>query len=63
MPPEWCGKSIGQLDIRKKHNINIMAVKKNGKVNMDITPSLVLREDENLLVLGKNKDIQRCFHI
>ena len=63
MPPEWCGKSIGQLDIRKKHNINIMAVKKNGKMNMDITPSLVLREDENLLVLGKNKDIQRCFHI
>ena len=40
-----------------------MAVKKNGKMNMDITPSLVLREDENLLVLGKNKDIQRCFHI
>ena len=63
MPPEWCGKSIGQLDIRKKHNINIMAVKQNGKMNLDITPSLVLREDENLLVLGKSKDIQRCFHI
>lgn len=63
MPPEWCGKSIGQLDIRKKHNINIMAVKQNGKMNLDITPSLVLREDQNLLVLGKSKDIQRCFHI
>ena len=30
VPKEWQGLSIGQLDIRRKYNINIMAVKNNG---------------------------------
>ena len=31
MTGDWIGKTIGELDIRKKYNINIMAVKENGK--------------------------------
>lgn len=63
VPKEWMGKTIGQVDIRKKFNINIMALKEGGRMNMNITPETVLSEDETLLVLGNNKDIQKCFHI
>ena len=31
VPKEWWSLSVGELDIRKKYNVNIMAIKKNGK--------------------------------
>ncbi|MDO5411100.1 MAG: TrkA family potassium uptake protein [Lachnospiraceae bacterium] len=63
IPKNWIGKSIGRLDIRRTHNINIMATRRNGKLNMNITPDMVFNENETLLVLGKSRDIQKCFHI
>lgn len=61
MPRDWVDKSIGQIDIRKKYGINIMAVKKNGQMNMSITPDMVLDGEMSLLVLGERKAIQKCF--
>lgn len=63
VPKSWVGKTVGQLDIRKTHNINIMALKKNGVLNLNITSDTCLSEEETLLVLGNNRDIQKCFHI
>lgn len=63
VPDNWIGKSVGKLDIRKKYNINIMATKKNGKINMSIFPETVLTDDISMLVLGAYKDLQRCFRI
>lgn len=63
VPRPWIGLSIGQLDIRKKYHINIMAVKRNGKMNVSVTPDTILTEDETLLVLGEYKLLQKCFHI
>lgn len=31
MPEGWIGKTVGELDIRRKYSINIMATKENGK--------------------------------
>lgn len=59
----WEGKSIGQLNIRKEYSINIMGIKRNGVLKLDITPETVLSSDETMLVLGKIKDIHKCFHI
>lgn len=63
VPQNWVGKTIGQLDIRKRYNINIMALKQNGKLNMSITPDTCLRSDETMLVLGDMKSIHKCFRI
>ncbi len=63
VPDNWIGKSVGKLDIRKKYNINIMATKENGKINMSISPETVLTDDISMLVLGAYKDLQRCFRI
>ena len=63
IPKPWLGKSIGQIDIRKKYNINIMAVKKNGKMNVSVTPDMDLTEDATLLVLGEYKALQKCFNL
>jgi len=63
VPGNWIGKSIVEIDIRRQYNINIMAMKRNGKLEMRITPDMKLEKEVSLLVLGRHKDIQRCFHI
>ena len=63
IPEEWIGKTIGQLDIRKKYNINIMALKTNDIMNLKISPDTQLLKDSTMLVLGETKHIQKCFHI
>lgn len=63
VPQNWVGKSIGNLDIRKRYNINIMALKKDGKLNLNILPETELQSDETMLVLGEMKSIHKCFHI
>lgn len=63
LPRNWVGRTVGEINIRKKYNINIMAIKRNGKRELTITPETRFIGDEALLVLGKNKDIHKCFHI
>lgn len=63
VPNNWIGKSIGRIDIRKKYNINILALKEYGKLNMAITPDTVLSSNITLLVLGDYKSLQKCFKI
>ncbi len=63
VPKSWIGMSIGQLDIRKKYNITIIGVKRNGKMSVSITPDTVLGKEDSLLVLGEYRALQRCFHI
>lgn len=63
MPQNWVGKTIGQVDIRKKFNINIMALKRDGKLDMAIRPDTMLTDDATMLVLGESRDIQKRFKI
>ena len=63
IPEEWIGKTIGQLDIRKKYDINIMALKTNDIMNLEISSDTQLLKDSTMFVLGETKHIQKCFHI
>ena len=64
IPYEWIGKTIGEIYIRKKHNINILAVKIEGvEIGVAISADTVLNDGSTLLVLGDYKTIQKCFHI
>lgn len=63
VPEGWVGRTIGQLDIRKKYSINIMGIKKDGRLELTLSPDIVLEKDETMLVLGRNRDLQKCFHI
>jgi trk system potassium uptake protein TrkA len=62
VPAAWIGKTISQIDIRKKYGINIVAIKNNGKITAVVDPDTMLTQDITLLVLGSNKNIQKCFH-
>ncbi len=61
VPEEWIGKSIINLDIRRKYNLTVIGVKKNDVMNFTILPETVLTKDMNLLVLGEYKALKKCF--
>ena len=63
IPDEWIGKTVGGLDIRRKYNINILAIKNEEEVSVAISADTVLRSDSTLLVLGDYRAIRKCFHI
>ena len=62
-PKQWIGKTIGDIDIRRKYNINVLAVKQNGNIDMAISSNTALGENVTLMVLGEYKELQKCFRI
>ena len=63
VPEEWNGKSILELDIRKKYGINILGIRERGILDMNVTPDSVLGKRDSVLVLGQPQSVQKCFHI
>lgn len=63
VPENWLNKTVGQLDIRKKYNVNIMAIKTKGRMKMEITPETRLMEGDVMMILAKYSDMQKRFHI
>lgn len=63
VPKHWVGKTVVELDIRKRFHINLMAIKHDGKINLEITASTMLKDGDRILVLGSDQAIQRCFKL
>lgn len=63
IPDEWNGKSVGELGVRRKYGLSIMAIKEVDGLNMLITSDTVLTADKHILVLGTVKTIKKIFDI
>ena len=62
-PAAWTGKTVGDIDIRKRYGVNILAIKKDGKMSLAVNCNSVLEEGIHLLVLGAFKDVRKCFKL
>ena len=63
-PKEWVGKTVQQVDVRKKYNLNIMGFKDyTGKMNLSVSPDMVLSESMTIMVLGAIESVHKCFKI
>lgn len=60
VPANWNNKTIAELDIRKKHNLNIIAVRAEDRLVLPM-PDMILTTDDAILLLGNIKDIQKAF--
>lgn len=61
IPKEWAGKRVDEVHIRKKYNINILAIKTDDVMNMDIKPDVLFQENDAVVVLGTLKSVKKCF--
>lgn len=56
-PKQWVGKTLAQLDVRKVHNVSVLASKKDGIISPIHSPNYAFNNDEHVLVMGKTTDI------
>ena len=63
VPDNWVGKTIGQLGVRQRHNINILAAKRGEELIPIPGGDYCFREGETMLVLGADRDEQKFLHL
>lgn len=57
--PEWTGKSLMELNLRKKHSMNVIAIRHNDVVNMDLDPTKPLQKDMKLIVIANTAKLSK----
>lgn len=58
-PKSWIGKSVIDLDVRRKHNLSVIAIKQNGQIVSMPGADHVFDPSETLILLGNINDIKR----
>lgn len=60
-PKEWINKTIGDIDVRAKHDVTLIGIKKNGnsEMDVDINASTIIREDDLLILLGRDDKLSK----
>ena len=56
-PQSWQGKSLRELDVRNRHHVNVIAIRKNGELNVAPSPDLPLESGDHVVALGRYEDI------
>ena len=55
----WIGKTLKELDLRKKYLINVVAIRQNDKVSVNIEPDKPLTEDMKLIVIANTAQLSK----
>ena len=56
---EWIGKSLMELNLRKKYAINVVAIRKKEKVSVNIDPAEKLSGDSKLIVIARPSKLSK----
>ena len=61
VPREWQGKTIVELNVRAKYKVNIIAVRKRGEEEFNVTPGpeTLMEAGDAVVVLGRTEDVNR----
>lgn len=57
--PEWAGKSLMELDLRKKYSVNVVAIQQGGNVSLSIDPEKPLQVNMKLIVIANPSKLNR----
>ena len=57
--PEWAGKNLIELNLRKKYSINVVAVRQGEMVSVDIDPHAALEETDKLIVIANTEKLAK----
>jgi trk system potassium uptake protein TrkA len=55
----WIGKSLIEINIRAHFGINVIAIKNNDGININVGPEERIGEHDILVVIGHNDDIRK----
>jgi len=56
--PEWAGRTIQELDLRRRHSVTVISVKRGETYFNAPGPDLRLEDDDELFALGRRENVQ-----
>ena len=56
-PGEWAGKSLKMLNLRAKHKVNVIAIKRNEELFVTPDANIPILDDDILVVIGENEEL------
>jgi len=56
--PKWFNRSLRDLDMREKHGLNVIAIKRNGEVLVSPHGDDIIKSEDVLVVVGENQKIE-----
>ncbi len=56
---QWVGKSILELDVRKRYHVSIVGIKQHGELMIMPPANRKMEADDHLMVIGKKEDVDR----
>lgn len=57
------GKTLAELGFRNKYDVNVMAIKSGQELNMTPGANDKIKEDDTLIVMGKNENLDKVRHL
>ena len=59
VPSAWVGKTVMELAVRQKYHINILATKRDGRLDPLPGAGHCFRPEESIFILGNDRDVQK----
>lgn len=59
VPDKWVGKSLTDINVRKNHNVTVIAYKDNGRIITVKSPDYVFSTNQHIIVMGDKKNINK----
>lgn len=61
IPYEWIGKSLIELNLRDKYGVNVVGVKEDDEVRVNIDPQIPLKEGWSMILVGENEGLEGIY--
>ena len=59
MNDEWVGKTLVEINMRRRYQISVIAIRRDDHVDINVEPDRVLLKDDILIVIGNNSDLRK----
>lgn len=56
---EWVGRTLAELNLRKKYSLNVVAIRNNNAVNTSIDPNMALEKVMTLIVIADTSKLYK----
>ncbi len=59
IPSVWQGRSLAQLKLREEYHLNVVGIKQEGDLQVNLNPHDPLPKNSVLIVVGDNEDLEQ----
>ncbi|MBQ3214640.1 MAG: TrkA C-terminal domain-containing protein, partial [Oscillospiraceae bacterium] len=58
-PKSWSGQTLKELNVRAKLGVNILAIRRQGRINVSPTADFAIEAEDVLVILGDSAALKK----